>query len=695
MSSFYFVVQQTMFFAIPLLVVALGALISEKSGVINIAMEGIMIVGAFTGTLFISSMNGIIGGQWLYILAMVVAAIAGLLYSFFHAVASVRLKANQTISGTALNIFAPAMCIFVARMIFGAKQINFTDSFFIEKVPLLGNIPVLGPLFFRSCYISTFIGIGILLAVWFAIQKTAFGMRLSACGENPEAAASAGIKVNRMRLIGVLSSGALGGIGGIAFVVATSTSFSADVSGYGYLALAVLIMGQWKPIRVLIAAFFFGLLKAISSSYSGIPVLQNLPIASEVYKMIPYVLTLIVLVVCSGKSVAPKAEGKPYDDGSDTLQRKPKTAWIRPTVVAILLVALLAGTFRLEGKQGGKSNYTVSPGYGSEIALVFGSEGSVDDKSFCQGEWEGIVEYTRENNRTRKYYQATDSSYQSIVVAGDLAARGNAKIILLSSVTLEEAAYELQSKYPNIKFILVDGEPHPVGDKTPVYEPNMLAIAISEEESGFLAGYAAVKDGYRKMGFIGGMAVPAVIRYGYGFIAGADAAARELGLGKDDVSIRYNYAGVFTATPEALSLASSWYQSGTEVIFACGGTLGNSVMKAAENQGKSVIGVDVDQSSESPTVITSAMKNVKEITGYVLKKYENGEIQGGRRNRLTAKDGAVGLPMETSRFRAFTEEDYEKIYKKLITGEIVVEDNSAIPSADQIPTKCVKVTVIY
>lgn len=316
MTTFYFIFQQTMFFMIPLLVVALGGMFSERSGVVNVALEGIMTIGAFASILFISLFEDTMSGQPLLILALLIAALAGAAFSFFHAYASINMKADQVISGTALNMFAPALAIFIGRQLNGVQQIQFTNTFRITSVPVLGDIPVIGDLFFKNTYITTYIGFAILAISTIVLHKTRFGLRLRACGEHPQAADSLGINVYKMRYCGVLISGVLGGIGGLIFVIPTSTNFNATVAGYGFLALAVLIFGQWKPIRILLAALFFGLMKAIASSYSGIPFLNNLGISSTLYKMIPYIATLVVLTFTSKNSQAPRASGTPYDKGA-------------------------------------------------------------------------------------------------------------------------------------------------------------------------------------------------------------------------------------------------------------------------------------------------------------------------------------------------------------------------------------------
>lgn len=316
METIYFITQQTMSFAIPLLIVAIGGMFSERSGVINIALEGIMIMGAFVGILFINQFESSMSGQGLLLLALLIGGISGGLFSLLHAFAAINLKADQTISGTALNLFAPAFAIFVARTIQQTQQIPFTNTFFIKEVPILSSIPIIGDLFFKNVYITTYIGILIFIIAYIVINKTRFGLRLRSCGEHPQAADSVGINVYKIRYLGVIISGVLAGIGGVVFVVPTSTNFNATVAGYGFLSLAVLIFGQWRVPRIFVAAFFFGIMKTLSSAHSTIPFIKDLPITNEVYKMLPYLITLIALTFLSKSSQAPKSAGIPYDKGS-------------------------------------------------------------------------------------------------------------------------------------------------------------------------------------------------------------------------------------------------------------------------------------------------------------------------------------------------------------------------------------------
>lgn len=311
----FFLIQQMMYFSIPLLVVALGGLFAERSGIVNIALEGIMIVGGFSGILFIHYFQGSMPGQTALIVGLIISAVSGMLISLVHAYAAINMKADQTISGTAINMFAPAFAIFVARMLQNVQQVTFQNTFRIAKVPFLGDIPVIGPMFFQQTYITTYLGFLLLIVAAVVLYKTRFGLRLRACGEHPQAADSVGVNVYKMRYAGTIISGALAGMGGLIFVIPTSTNFNATVSGYGFLAIAVLIFGQWKPGRILFAALFFGFMKTVAATYSSIPILAGLSIPSDIYKMIPYIATLVVLAFTSKNSAAPRAEGIPYDKG--------------------------------------------------------------------------------------------------------------------------------------------------------------------------------------------------------------------------------------------------------------------------------------------------------------------------------------------------------------------------------------------
>lgn len=317
MDIMIFIFQQMLNFAIPLLIVALAAMFSERSGVINIGLEGIMVIGAFAGTLYLHFVND--AGQEVTMtnlwVAIVLSLLAGTVYSAFHAFASINMFADQTISGTAINMFAGAFAIFVARSLIGIQQISFTGHFTITQVPVLSKIPFIGPILFQNVYVTTYLVLVLWLVSTIVLYKTSFGLRLRSAGEYPQATDAAGVSVARIRWAGVLISGALGGLGGLAYILPVSTEFNGTVAGYGFLAIAVLIFGQWNPISIGLAAFFFGLLKALSSIYSGIPFLYNLGIPQFVYQILPYVITILLLAFTSKKTRAPAAEGRPFDKG--------------------------------------------------------------------------------------------------------------------------------------------------------------------------------------------------------------------------------------------------------------------------------------------------------------------------------------------------------------------------------------------
>lgn len=327
-----------------------------------------------------------------------------------------------------------------------------------------------------------------------------------------------------------------------------------------------------------------------------------------------------------------------------------------------------------------------------EVALIT-DVGTIDDKSFNQGAWEGVEAYAKEKGLTYKYYQPTGKSDDEYLVSIDLAVKGGAKIIVCPGFLFEVPIHTAQTKYPEVSFVILDGAPH-AGDYVPDIADNTYSIFYAEEEAGFLAGYAIVKEGYTKLGFMGGMAVPAVVRYGYGFVQGAEYAAQELGLADDAVQIKYTYVGNFDATPENMAKAASWYNEGTEVIFACGGAVGNSVMKAAETAGTKVIGVDVDQSSESATVITSSMKNLSKSVYDALTNFYNNAFPGGTSAVLNAAVEGVQLPMASSKFEKFTQADYDAIYEKIVAGEITLKKDTDVADAAAIEVAKVVVELI-
>ena len=261
-----------------------------------------------------SQTHGWMNGLPLFLVALVISAVIGGLFSLLHAYAAINLKSDQTISGTALNMLAPALGLFIAKVTLdGLPNVMFRNTFRIVEVPFLSQIPIIGDLFFKNTYLSTFIGLFILVVSWFFIYKTRTGLRIRACGENPHAADAAGINVPKIRYLGVVLSGVLAGMGGLIYIIPISTEYNCTVAGYGFLALAVLIFGNWKPWRIAGAALFFGVMKTLAYTYGSIPILSSLGLPSVIFKLIPFVATLIILTFTSKDSAAPKAAGIPYD----------------------------------------------------------------------------------------------------------------------------------------------------------------------------------------------------------------------------------------------------------------------------------------------------------------------------------------------------------------------------------------------
>ncbi len=322
-----------------------------------------------------------------------------------------------------------------------------------------------------------------------------------------------------------------------------------------------------------------------------------------------------------------------------------------------------------------------------ELALIT-DVGTIDDKSFNQGAWEGVEKYAKENNISYKYYKPAEKTDADYIETIGLAVKNGAKLVVCPGYLFEPAVYEVQDTYPDVKFILLDGQPHNADYTDYKINDNVYSIFYAEEQAGFLAGYASVLEGYTDLGFMGGMAVPAVIRFGYGYAQGADYAAKELGIA--NINLKYHYTGAFNASPEVQSMAASWYTDGTQVIFGCGGGLGNSVMAAAKADAsgfKVVIGVDVDQSGESETVITSAMKGLTSSVYDGIKAFYDGKFPGGEVVTRDAAVDGVALPMSTSKFTTFTQEQYDAIYAKLVAGEItLMKDTDASGTAVEITT---------
>ena len=333
-----FLLQQTLIYAVPLMIVALAGIFAERSGVINLALEGIMIMGAFIGVLVVYTFQkmGIFhkdAGQVLMIVALLISAAGGAIFSLLLSFAAINLKADQTIGGTALNLMAPALVLFFVRLLANQNTLQMAKgdaaSWFMIKKSTFGikknvDIGFLGETFIHKVYLATYLCIILFIVLSIILYKTKFGLRLRACGENPQAADSLGINVYRMRYAGTTISGALAGMGGFVYALTTANcTANGDVAGFGFLALAVMIFGNWKPLNIAMASLLFGLFKCIAAAYNSIDInddkiymLAELGISSHLYRMLPYIVTIVVLAFTSKKSRAPKAEGIPYDKGS-------------------------------------------------------------------------------------------------------------------------------------------------------------------------------------------------------------------------------------------------------------------------------------------------------------------------------------------------------------------------------------------
>ena len=313
----WLLLKYTLLYAAVLMLVALGGMFSERSGVINIALEGIMVVGGLLGVIMINLMNALGAPIFLgIIVTILISALAGMLYSSLLAFSAINLKADQTIGGTALNLLATAVAMVIAKRINGSDSPKITYSTNSNAIFNSSHFSFnVGPLTLNWFLVVTLVAVA---AAWFILYRTRFGMRLMACGEHPQAADSVGINVYKMRWAGVLMSGALGGIGGMAYIVPAvgDWNFEMGVAGMGFLALAVMIFGQWKPLNIAGAALFFAVFRAMANIFDSIAFLNALNWPKEIYNMMPFIASMVVLAFTSKKSKAPKAEGVPYDKGS-------------------------------------------------------------------------------------------------------------------------------------------------------------------------------------------------------------------------------------------------------------------------------------------------------------------------------------------------------------------------------------------
>lgn len=311
-STLSIVVSSALIYAAPLIFTALGGTFSERSGIVNVGLEGIMVMGAFSSIVFNLSMGDVFG-NWTPWVGLLVGGGIGLIFSLIHAVATVNLRANHIVSGTVINMLAPALAIFLTRVLYeGRGQTDFIKfNFGKSNIPLLEHIPILGDIFFKGTSAAAFVAILIAVLAWYILFKSRFGLRLRSVGEHPQAADTLGINVYLMRYAGVMISGFLGGIGGAVAAQSISLNFSVStIAGQGFIALAAMIFGKWNPLGAMGAAIFFGFAQSLSVIGSYIPFIKDVPPVA--LQISPYILTIIVLVAFIGKSQGPAANGETY-----------------------------------------------------------------------------------------------------------------------------------------------------------------------------------------------------------------------------------------------------------------------------------------------------------------------------------------------------------------------------------------------
>ncbi|WP_040205044.1 ABC transporter permease [Neobacillus jeddahensis] len=315
MEILMIVVPSTLLWAAPLVFTALGGIFSERSGVVNIGLEGLMVVGAFSAIVFNLTFVETFG-SWTPWIAILVAMVAGAIFSILHAVAAITFRADHTVSGVAINLLSTGLTLFLVKLIYDKGETNIISKGFSKvDIPLLKDIPIIGKIFFQNTYWTSFLAIVVAIIVWYIVFKTPFGLRLRSVGEHPMAADTMGINVTKMRYLGVIISGAFGGIGGAVYAQSITSNFShSTISGQGFMAMAAMIFGKWHPLGAMGAAIFFGFAQSISIIGSSLPFLKEIP---SVYLLIaPYVLTIIALTGFIGRADAPKASGTHYIKGS-------------------------------------------------------------------------------------------------------------------------------------------------------------------------------------------------------------------------------------------------------------------------------------------------------------------------------------------------------------------------------------------
>lgn len=351
-----------------------------------------------------------------------------------------------------------------------------------------------------------------------------------------------------------------------------------------------------------------------------------------------------------------------------------KKKWFIFAILSVLLILMLIVLYNYSNTQKqNKLKAKINADGSAEIAMLI-DVGDIDDESFNKGVYDAIVEFGNENNKTYNYYVPEEKSDYAVVDSIENAIKLGARVIVAPGYWFKRPIDLVQNKYKDIKFILIDTTPYSEVKKMEKIGENVFAILFSEQEGGYLAGYAMVMEGFENIGFMGGMQSPSVENFGYGYIQGINDAAKEKGLEKKSIKLKYMYLGGFEENAEYEYIASSWFAGDTQVIFASAGQAGISVMKAAKKyKDKYVVGVDIDQSSQSDTVITSVVKNSKRAVYDQLKNIYDDKFEGGKYVTYGINDGYIYLEMGNSRFKKFSKEQYDKLVKEMSEGKIKVK----------------------
>lgn len=345
-------------------------------------------------------------------------------------------------------------------------------------------------------------------------------------------------------------------------------------------------------------------------------------------------------------------------------------------IIAVIVLSIMIFTL---ASCGGEKKKTPKEEKGCEAAMIVNGD-KLEEGSFSHDTWKSFEKISQENNLTCKYYGTENPSKDTYLVSIQKAVDDGAKFIVLPGSAFETAAYAAQTTYPDVHFLIIDGVPH---DEAGTYATaaNTISIIFAEEEAGYLAGYAAVKEGYTKLGFMGGQELPSIKRYGYGFAQGAAAAAAEM---ETKTELIYRYVGSFDESDAAQKMASDMYAAGTEVIFVCGGAMTKSVAKAAEEKNGKVIGADIDQSMISNTVITSAEKNLDTAISDVLKRHAEEKFVGGMAFNYAVKNKGINMEMKNAKLSKFTEDDYKAVLKKLKNNKIELKKDTGVKAVTEL-----------